>query len=336
MTKRALVSVCIPAYSNPELLERLLKSVFEQSYRPIEVNVVDDCSPIGLREICNKFSERADNEFSLKYFRNRINLGTYLNLFECISKASGEYLLQIDHDDWLFDDRFIEEAVNLFQSNMNLSLVIGNSRLEDTSRLSLQLDLGDEFMSFKGESFLRKHLYSDLHPARSGVIMNYTKLKSSKYPVAFLPKSTIEKYKVHPDEAFGLLSILATLGDVEVSSRVVSVRGNPPNSFSKSVFWSESAPIGLVFSFVKLASYFFTKRNVTGFIVSLRNAMILYPIRRKDLSQIRFLTFPFRIQVVSTLNFIFQLITKIPKKCLHSAMYRSRIVKDFLTKMVTK
>jgi glycosyltransferase involved in cell wall biosynthesis len=336
MTKRALVSVCIPAYSNPELLERLLKSILEQSYRPIEINVVDDCSPINLSEICNQFSKEDGNEISLKYFRNRINLGTYLNLFECIGKASGEYLLQIDHDDWLFDDRFIEEAVNLFQSNTNLSLVIGNSQLEDTSRLSLRLDLGDKFTSLKGESFLRKHLYSDLHPARSGVIMNYTKLKSSKYSEAFLPKSTIERYQVHPDEAFGLLSILATLGDVEVSSRVVSVRGNPPNSFSKSVFWSESAPMGLVFSFDKLASYFFTKRNVTGFIVSLRNAIVLYPVRYKDLFQLRFLSFPFRIKVVTILNFIFQLITSFPKRCLHSAMYRSKIVKKFLSKMIVR
>ena len=62
MTKRALVSVCIPAYSNPELLERLLKSILAQSYRPIEINVVDDCSPIDLSEICKQFSKEDENE----------------------------------------------------------------------------------------------------------------------------------------------------------------------------------------------------------------------------------------------------------------------------------
>ena len=55
-----LISVVIPAYNRAEYIERTLKSVKEQTYRPIELIIVDNnSSSIGQR--ANLSSHRTDN-----------------------------------------------------------------------------------------------------------------------------------------------------------------------------------------------------------------------------------------------------------------------------------
>ena len=50
-----MVSVVIPAYNQPTYLQRALESVLEQTYRPIEVIVADDCSPTLIEPVVKDF-----------------------------------------------------------------------------------------------------------------------------------------------------------------------------------------------------------------------------------------------------------------------------------------
>ncbi len=51
-----LISVIIPVYKVEKYLKRCLKSVRDQSYRNLEVIVVDDGSPDGCPAICDSFA----------------------------------------------------------------------------------------------------------------------------------------------------------------------------------------------------------------------------------------------------------------------------------------
>lgn len=51
------VSICIPAYKQPEFLKRCLDSVFEQSYTDYEVIITDDSPDNEIEKLVNTYSD---------------------------------------------------------------------------------------------------------------------------------------------------------------------------------------------------------------------------------------------------------------------------------------
>ena len=59
MMKKPLVTVVVPAYNTEKYIDKCLQSLLNQSYREIEVIVIDDGSKDRTNEICKKY-EQAD------------------------------------------------------------------------------------------------------------------------------------------------------------------------------------------------------------------------------------------------------------------------------------
>src|SRR4051794_28296452 len=93
------VSICIPAYGDPYLLERCLRSVIAQSYTNYEVIVSDDSRHEKLQEVVYKLNDRR-----ISYYKNRSILGSPANWNEAISYAKGKYIKILHHDDWFASD----------------------------------------------------------------------------------------------------------------------------------------------------------------------------------------------------------------------------------------
>lgn len=255
MFNSPLVSVCIPAYNQQYLLDRLVISIKEQIYRPIEVVIVDDNSPTPI-----KIDESLiDEGLQIKVTRNDQSLGPYWNMLKSISIAQGKYVYQIDHDDYLIDNTFIKSAVSIFEDNSNAQIVVANSEIENLSRTTFEQSNESSFHRFDGLFFLRKHLFGNIHPARSGYIMNYQSLKKVQFQNVFYSPDYFNSEEVYPDESFSLPTILCSLGEVFVSHRVVSVRGNPKDSFSKSNFWRENSGISVLVQHIRLTEFLFVQ-----------------------------------------------------------------------------
>jgi glycosyltransferase involved in cell wall biosynthesis len=94
---QAKISVCIPAYHNPQGLGRLLQSLRCQSYRNFEVIVTDDSNDESIGEICGQFADLP----GIRYIRNRQRLGAPRNWNQAVSMACGEWIMVMHHDDWL-------------------------------------------------------------------------------------------------------------------------------------------------------------------------------------------------------------------------------------------
>ena len=82
--KSSLISVVIPAYNLIDYTEKTIKSVIEQTHRPIEIILSDDCSPQSLKPMTDRLA--LDSEISFKYFRQPENLNYYWNLKFCLTK----------------------------------------------------------------------------------------------------------------------------------------------------------------------------------------------------------------------------------------------------------
>ena len=90
-----LISVIIPIYNVEEYVEECIQSVLNQTYKNIEVILVDDGSTDGSGEICNTYS---DERITVIHQENK-GLAEARNVG--IAAANGEYIYFIDSDDYI-------------------------------------------------------------------------------------------------------------------------------------------------------------------------------------------------------------------------------------------
>ena len=96
----ALISVIVPVYKVEAYLHRCVDSVLKQTYRELELILVDDGSPDGCPGICDAY-EAADNRVRVVHKANG-GLSDARNAGMRI--AQGEYIAFVDSDDWVAQD----------------------------------------------------------------------------------------------------------------------------------------------------------------------------------------------------------------------------------------
>jgi glycosyltransferase involved in cell wall biosynthesis len=109
MNKNPLVTVYIPTYNRIELLKRAVTSVLNQTYKNIEIIVVDDCSSDATFDYMTNLSK--ENE-KIKYIRNQKNSGACVSRNKAIKAAQGEFITGLDDDDY-----FLANRIELFLKN---------------------------------------------------------------------------------------------------------------------------------------------------------------------------------------------------------------------------
>jgi glycosyltransferase involved in cell wall biosynthesis len=95
-----LISVIIPIYKVEEYLPRCLDSVVSQTYRNLEIILVDDGSPDGCGAICDRYAEK-DSRIRVIHQENR---GVAAARNAGLDLMTGEYLMFVDPDDWISPD----------------------------------------------------------------------------------------------------------------------------------------------------------------------------------------------------------------------------------------
>jgi len=92
--ERPLVSVVIPTYNRASLLERALRSVFNQTYNNLEIIVVDDASSDETSDVVKTIHDER-----VRYLRHDTNRGGSAARNTGIRAACGEYIAFLDDDD---------------------------------------------------------------------------------------------------------------------------------------------------------------------------------------------------------------------------------------------
>src|SRR5579872_5687154 len=83
-----LVSIIVPVYNRRRLLAECLESALDQTWRDMEVVVVDNASTDGTWDVCRAFA-RADSR--VRIFRNPENIGPVRNWQRCFREAEGRF-----------------------------------------------------------------------------------------------------------------------------------------------------------------------------------------------------------------------------------------------------
>lgn len=111
-----LVSVIMTAYNSEKYIRTAIRSILDQSYRNIELIVVDDCSSDSTPDILREF-ERRDSR--VRVILKSTNDGTYVSKNMGLLQARGAYVALQDSDDWSHPDR-IAKSVAALEANPRL------------------------------------------------------------------------------------------------------------------------------------------------------------------------------------------------------------------------
>lgn len=123
---KPLVSVVVPCYNVAKKIERLLKSLKEQDYRPLEIILVDDGSTDGTKDVLRQFKVEQENaDFSVTYVCQS-NRGPGGATNTGLKYITGDYLIWPDSDDWLAPQS-ISKRVDFLESHPEYAIVTSNA-----------------------------------------------------------------------------------------------------------------------------------------------------------------------------------------------------------------
>ncbi len=135
-----LVSICMPTYNAEKTVKQTLESILNQTYRNIEILVVDNASTDNTVSVVR---ESADPR--IKIYCNDTNIGAEGNFSKCVRLAKGEYTA-IFHADDLYLPDMVQKQVQAFQENPTIGAVFTmakriNSRDEVIGEMNLPSEL---------------------------------------------------------------------------------------------------------------------------------------------------------------------------------------------------
>lgn len=106
-----LVSIIVPVYKVEKYIENCLLSIMNQTYKNLEIILVDDGSPDMSGKICDVFANR-DNRLVVIHKENG---GVSSARNAGLSICTGDYVMFVDSDDWLELDA-VQKLVHALQS----------------------------------------------------------------------------------------------------------------------------------------------------------------------------------------------------------------------------
>ena len=157
MEKKPLVTVIIAVYNCEKYLAQAIESVLAQTYKAIEIIIIDDGSTDGSAEVAKSFLPQIKY-----YFQENSGLAAALN--QGISLSQGKLIAFLDSDDlWVADK--LTYQMRVFASNPDLEAVFGHVRqfkspeLDEASKQSIQIPVEVIPGYFKGTMLIKREAF---------------------------------------------------------------------------------------------------------------------------------------------------------------------------------
>ncbi|MFG6147465.1 glycosyltransferase family 2 protein [Halobacillus sp. B23F22_1] len=117
MQKESKVSTIIPTYKRADMIARAVDSILNQTYKNVEVIVVDDNNPdTDYRRTTEAKMKDYEGDSRVKYIKHNKNRNGSVARNTGIRHATGKYLCFLDDDDYFFPLK-IEKQVKYLKSN---------------------------------------------------------------------------------------------------------------------------------------------------------------------------------------------------------------------------
>ena len=168
-----LITVIIPVYNVEKYLDKCVKSVINQTYKNLEIILVDDGSKDNSGKMCDEFA-KLDNRIKVIHKQNG-GLSDARNA--ALKEANGKYIGFVDSDDYIENDMYEVLYNTIKNNNADISIVsfyemykdklIGvrdSGKLEIFNKLEAlkELLIDTRIQSYAWNKLFKRELFSDL------------------------------------------------------------------------------------------------------------------------------------------------------------------------------
>ena len=123
-----LISIIVPCYNAELYIKGCLYSITVQTYRNIEVLLIDDCGTDGTSCVINNFLKEYNGDITFRIIKHKHNEGVSCARNTGIRNAKGEYLYFLDSDDTITPN-CIESLLVPFGKDNTIETVVGNYKI---------------------------------------------------------------------------------------------------------------------------------------------------------------------------------------------------------------
>ena len=170
------ISVIVPIYNVEPYLRRCIDSIINQTYKNLEIILVDDGSTDGSGEICNKY-EQQDERIRVIHKKNG---GAADARNKGLEVMTGKFVSFVDSDDWIeynFYENMIEQAIKY-----NADIVVSNyNYVSDNGDIICRYEKNDK-VRYNTEEAMNEMIHDGFIQA---VIWNKLYLKSCIKDIRF-------------------------------------------------------------------------------------------------------------------------------------------------------
>jgi len=146
-----LISIIVPVYNVEKYLKQCIETIQSQTYKNLEIILVDDGSPDNSGKICDEYAEQ-DSRIKVIHKENG-GVSSARNLG--LEKATGEFIAFIDADDYISADYCEKLLTTLKQENADC-VACGYNRVYDNKTEEI---ISKEPYSLDNKAFLEKILF---------------------------------------------------------------------------------------------------------------------------------------------------------------------------------
>lgn len=151
------VSIIIPVYNVEKFLEECILSILNQTYKNLEIIIVNDGSKDSSMSIIEKFLKK---DSRIKVI-NKKNGGLSSARNSGIEISTGDYLMHVDGDDFIKKDTIEKMVRKIYESKENIDVVIGDIELKyegSASKIKKDSNMKDGEI-YSGFHYLEKYFF---------------------------------------------------------------------------------------------------------------------------------------------------------------------------------
>lgn len=201
-----MISIIIPVYNISDYLDRCISSVLKQSYKNLEIILVDDGSTDNSGEICDNY-KKEDKRIKVIHKENG---GVSSARNTGLENANGEYVAFIDGDDYIEEDYFKILIDNIKKYNCdisccNLVTVETNGKRNKEFNASKIYDAKYIIENYFFNNFIKTIMYGPYNKLYKREIIGNIRFKNYKYAedVLFVFEVLMNTKKVYYDQYDG-------------------------------------------------------------------------------------------------------------------------------------
>lgn len=182
------ISIIIPIYKVEKYLSACIDSICNQTYKDLEIILVDDGSPDNCGQICDDYAQK-DSRIRVIH---KENAGVAMARNDGLDIATGDFISFVDSDDWLSENAY-EKMMNAYEE-CGADCVIGGCQIVYEK---------EEELEFKSCSFPSAHTEDSIKTMRN-LLLNQSAVWNRLFKSEIFSEIRFPQNRINDDEVVAL------------------------------------------------------------------------------------------------------------------------------------